>query len=234
MVLGTWARSSLIAIVVLGCTFDGTAARVVAQRQGGPATLPPLFFREAWKRPPYTGELNDENRRITQDAVTSQNLELKLYGTDARNVLIAGTAVGDPLAPLNVWTGLAASPVAVTLRDRTQYLDLTGNARVRWVTRASSLHVLHPVVKLADGTLLVGDHTDAPPNEFLQSEFSFARMRWFKLDPVKVITTVEVTNPDLGKVDEVGFADLMPGGGHGTAGWINVGPWELYAKPVKR
>jgi hypothetical protein len=85
-----------------------------------------------------------------------------------------------------------------------------------------------------DGTLLVGDHTDAPPNEFLQSEFSFARMRWFKLDPVKVVTTVEFANPDLSKVDEVGFADLMPGGGHGTAGWINVGPWELYAKPVKR
>ena len=49
------------------------------------ATRPPLLFKEEWKQPPYTGALNDENRRATQDAITNSRLELKLYGTDARN-----------------------------------------------------------------------------------------------------------------------------------------------------
>jgi len=69
-------------------------------------------------------------------------------------------------------------------------------------------------------------------------------MRWVKLDPGKVVTTGVygplgdaaswVENPDLSKVDEVGFADLMPGSGHGSGGWINVGRIEIYGIPVKR
>ena len=48
------------------------------------------------------------------------------------------------------------------------------------------------------------------------------------------MTTVEVKNPDLTKVDEVGLVDLMPSGGHGNAGWVNLSTIELYAKPVPR
>ena len=40
--------------------------------------------------------------------------------------------------------------------------------------------------------------------------------------------------PDLSKVDEIGFADLMPGSGHGPGGWINVSRIEVYGKPIKR
>ena len=39
---------------------------------------------------------------------------------------------------------------------------------------------------------------------------------------------------DLSKVDEVGFADLIPGSGHGAGGYVNVASFELYGKPVKR
>jgi hypothetical protein len=41
-------------------------------------------------------------------------------------------------------------------------------------------------------------------------------------------------NPDLSKVDEIGFADLMPGSGHGTGGWIQLGGIEVYGKSVPR
>jgi hypothetical protein len=44
----------------------------------------------------------------------------------------------------------------------------------------------------------------------------------------------EVINPDLRKVDEVGFAMLMPGGGHGIAGSANLSNVELYAYPSPR
>ena len=40
--------------------------------------------------------------------------------------------------------------------------------------------------------------------------------------------------PDLSKVDEVGFVDLMPGSGHGSGGWINVAAIEVYGRPIKR
>jgi len=41
-----------------------------------------------------------------------------------------------------------------------------------------------------------------------------------------------VENPDLSKVEEVGFADLMPGSGHGTGGWIQLATIEVYGKTV--
>ena len=57
---------------------------------------------------------------------------------------------------------------------------------------------------------------------FVVSEVTFDEQRWFQLDPVKIVTLKEVGNPDLSRVDEIGFVDLMPGGGHGFAGCSNV------------
>ena len=59
-------------------------------------------------------------------------------------------------------------------------------------------------------------------------------MKWFKLDPAKVVVTSEVKNPDLSRVDEVGVATLAPGGGHGVAGSANLSTVELFAKSVPR
>jgi len=43
-----------------------------------------------------------------------------------------------------------------------------------------------------------------------------------------------VDKPDLSKVDEIGFVDLVPGSGHGPGGWIDVATIEVFGKPVKR
>jgi hypothetical protein len=95
-----------------------------------------------------------------------------------------------------------------------------------------------------DGTLLVGDHADASTTTFLESDFAFAGLRWMRLDIDRVVTIRrygplgEASNwddpPDLSKVDEVGFVDLMPRNGHGSGGWVNVASFELYGTPVKR
>jgi len=204
------------------------------------AVTPSLLFREVWQQPPHTGPLTDENRRITPKALTNPDLEYRLYGTDASNIQVTEHN-GVP----DLWTGFTNSPVALTLRHKGAYLDLTGLTRMRWRTRTENLHVLHPVVKLADGTLLVGSQTISSPQRpmagsnaysgsFVVSEVTFEDQRWFQLDPVKVVTMKEVGNPDLSRVDEIGFVDLMPGGGHGFAGCSNVSWIEVYATPRKR
>jgi len=142
--------------------------------------------------------------------------------------------------PPNLWTGVCQTPVAATLRDKNSYVDLTGLARIKWVTRVSGFHVVRPVVKLADGTWLVGDYGEGAPSSnstlFLESEFAVASIRWLTLDITRVVTRGQtwVEKPDLSRVDEIGFADLLPGSGHGWGGFVNVSRIEVYGTPVKR
>lgn len=195
----------------------------------GMAPRPPMLFSEPWKLPPYTGEQTDENMRFTPAVVTNARIEVKLYGPDAK---VVRAAVHEDR--IDLWNGMASSPVAITLRDRRNYVDLTGAARLRWIVRTNAIHFVHPVVRLADGRLIVGDREIATHGEFLTVEIAFSGMRWYALDPVKVVVLTEVTNPDLGKVDEVGVAMLSPGGGHGFAGSANLSNVELFAYPKPR
>jgi len=59
-------------------------------------------------------------------------------------------------------------------------------------------------------------------------------MKWYALDPQRIVVMLEVKSPDLSKVDEVGLASLAPGGGHGVAGSANFSTVELFAKAVPR
>ncbi len=195
----------------------------------GMAPRPPLLFSEVWRLPPYTGEQTDENTRVTPAVVTNPNLEVKLYGQDSK-VIRAATHE----ERTDLWNGMTTSPAAVTLRDRRNYLDLADPARLRWIVRTNAIHTLHPVVKLADGRLIVGDREITTHGEFLSLEIAFTGMRWYGLDPMKVVVLTEVVNPDLRKVDEVGLAMLSPGGGHGIAGSANLSNVELFAYPMPR
>ena len=195
----------------------------------GMAPRPPLLFSEPWRLPPYTGEQTDENMRFTPAVVTNPRLEVKLYGPDAS---VIRAAVHEER--IDLWNGMASSPVAVTLRDRRNYVDVTGPARLRWIVRTNAIHQLHPVVKLADGRLIVGDRGITTNGEYLSVEIAFIGMRWYALDPVKVVVLTEVINPNLQRVDEVGLAMLSPGGGHGIAGYANLSNVELFAYPTPR
>jgi len=161
--------------------------------------------------------------------VTNPRLEVKLYGPDAS---VVRAAVHEER--IDLWNGMASSPVAITLRDRRNYVDLTDPARLRWILRTNAIHLMHPVVRLADGRLIVGDRGISTHGEFLTVEIAFTNMRWYALDSEKVIVGTEVRNPDLSKVDEVGVAMLAPGGGHGVAGSANVSNVDLFAYPVPR
>ncbi|HEV8396747.1 MAG TPA: VOC family protein [Vicinamibacterales bacterium] len=194
-----------------------------------PATRPALLYKEDWREPPVTGERTDENQRIGFGVVANPNLELKVYGADAKVVRAARHE-----GRVDLWTGLTSSPTAVLLRDKRNYVDLTGLARLRWMVRTNAIHTLYPAVKLADGSLIVGNRAINTADEFYAVEVSFMGMRWYKLDPVKVIVGTEVEKPDLKRVDEVGLVTLAPGGGHGIAGSANFSGVELFASGVPR
>jgi hypothetical protein len=195
-----------------------------------PATPPPpLFFREDWKEGAKKGEV-----AAAQDNVSNANLELKLYGVDAKDFQATGI-VGNKGNPMHLWTGLCPSPAGAMLRDKNSYVDLTGIASIKWITKVSGLHTVHPMIKLADGTMLVGDQQSGSVAGWLESELSFSDMKWLRLDPEKLVTKGGwVQHPDLSKVDEVGFVDLMPSSGHGPGGWADVAQIEVYGKPVPR
>lgn len=231
---------------LLCCGFMLLPAQLLAAepfRAPRPTPVPQLAFDVQWRNPPYQGELNDAKRRVTQAAVATPDVELAIYGPckEADN---GGLEVyGNPGStfPMNVWTGECMSPVAVTLRSSKYYLDLTGPAMIRWITRAANMHAVRPVLLLADGTLIVGDHVDVTRTalgqlepQMVESEFAIAPLQWYQLNPQTIAVMKSVSNPDLARVQAIGFADLMPGGGHGPAGWINVGEIQVYGKRVPR
>ena len=186
-----------------------------------------LFFREEWKS-------DGKEAPITGGNVANPNLELKLYGPTGKEIQITGAA-NNETNPVHAWTGLCTTPCALALRDKTNFVDLSGLSRIRWVTKMSGYHQVRPIVKLASGTWLVGDKADGSATDWLETEFSLADVKWLNLDIENAVTKgVYVPNPDLTKVDEVGFVDLMPGSGHGAGGWADVGKFEVYGKPVPR
>jgi hypothetical protein len=206
------------------------AASVAAQGPPARSTRPPLFFSEEWKQTASGGE----HAATPAESVANAKLELKLYGPGAKDIQLSGVAQNES-NPVHLWTGLCTELCAAALRDKENFVDLTGLAMIRWVTKVSGFHQVHPMLKLADGTWLVGDHGDGSTVDWHENEFSIADVRWRKLNVAKVVTTGDwVNNPDLSKVDEVGFTDLLPGSGHGPGGWSDVGKIEVYGKPVKR
>jgi hypothetical protein len=210
------------------------ASTALAQRAAGP-TRPPLFFGESWKALPTPAD-DHGAWPASQAAVASPNLTLSLHGPSGKDIVLVSVRGSADVYPLNLWTGSTTSPVAGTLRDRNNFVDLSSPlAKIRWVVRTSGFHQIRPVLKLADGTWLVGDHTTGPTADFNVADVSIADVRWMKLDPERVVTVGDwVEHPNLTKVDEVGFADLMPGSGHGPGGYVNVGRIEVYGTPVKR
>jgi hypothetical protein len=220
--------SASVSILQAGQTAAAVPARPAAMR-------PPLFFSEGWKRLP--APVDDHGAwPASPNGVSNPNLELKFYGPSGKDLqLVAGLAQGD-VTPLNLWTGMTTSPSAAALRDKNNFVDLSHNlAKIRWVVRTSGFHQVRPVLKLADGTWLVGNNATGPNADFNQSDISIADVRWLKLDMARVVAVgTWVDRPDLSKVDEVGFADLMPGSGHGSGGYANVGRIEVYGAPVKR
>jgi hypothetical protein len=216
----------------------GEPAQGAGQQTQAPheAQSRPLFFREDWRLAEGLANINtpqEPEHPLFQGDVANPNLELRLYG-DKRGVVTVKQTYNNDIT--YVMSLLCSSNCAITLRDRTNDVDLSGLATIRWRTKISGFHLLHPIVKLADGTWLVGDHATPYSTDWVESEIQLADVRWQLLNIEDVIEGRGfkwVDSPNLARVEEVGFTDLMRGGGHGAPGsridWI-----EVYGRPVSR
>jgi hypothetical protein len=189
---------------------------------------------------------NNTRQPLTQNSVTTPNVDLQLYG-DGKNIIVA-TGAGPQLPRL--FFGLCQGPCGFALRDRNNYFDLRGTAHIKFTTIVSGFHRVRPLIKLADGTLLIGDQAEGSVADYHQYQISFSEVRWLRLDPIRGVTLggTWVQQPDLSKVDEVGYFDVIPGSGAWTAeglpverqpappagGWIAVSAFELWGRPASR
>jgi len=188
---------------------------------------------------------NETRMPLSQSAVTTPNVDLQLYG-DGKDILVA---VGKGPNAVHTFNGLCDRPSGLTLRDRNHYFDLRGRANIKFTTLVSGFHRVRPMIRLADGTLLIGDQAEGSTADWHQYEISFREVRWLQLDPERGVTLggTWVENPDLSKVDEVGYFDILPGSGvrveglpvekmppPPAGGWIVVSSFELWGKPAPR
>lgn len=185
---------------------------------------PGLFFREDWKETPAATP-------VTQEHVASPSLNVYLYGPGKAGLK---KSHHDKPAddPYYIWSGTCPANCALALRHKAAYVDLTGQAKIRWRTKQAGFRQLRLIVKLADGTWLISDQSDGPSQDWREREFNISDIRWRRLNISTVVEGNWEDRPNLGKVDEIGWTDLMAGGG--TPACSRVDWIEVYGKPVKR
>ncbi|GJM29805.1 MAG: hypothetical protein DHS20C17_24400 [Cyclobacteriaceae bacterium] len=183
---------------------------------------PGLFFREDFKETPAVIP-------VSQDDVSNTNLLISLYGSSADQIKKSHheKPADDPYY---VWSGLCTGDWAVTFKHKSQLVDLSRQGKVRWRSKQSGLRQLHIVLKLADGSWLVSEDSDPLSMDWRVKEFNIQDLKWWSLDIETMVEKKFVDNPDLSKVAEIGFTDLMKGGGSNACSrvdWIEVDGFQI-------
>jgi hypothetical protein len=185
---------------------------------------PPLFFREDWKETPAATP-------VTAEHLANPKLQLALYGPGKDGIKKSHHDVPKD-DPYYIWTGTCAGNCAIALRDKSSFVDLTGLARIRWRTMQTGFRQLRLILKLANGTWLVGDHAETATSDWHETEFPIVDVRWRNLDIKTIVEGAWVDKPDLSKVDEIGWTDLSTGGGTPASSRVD---WiEVYGRRVSR
>jgi hypothetical protein len=202
---------------------------------GAPAEPAPLLFHEKWTRAPQAQPMLQEN-------LGNQHLTLHLYGNPNE---IRKTFHPDEDY---TYTGETIENWALTVSDKNAYWNLTGDGRIRFRTRNSGYRFLHVVIKTADGKYFVSEEGAGESSAWIETDYILSNLRWRNLmmtdtptnasnrrapNPKRVpIIPTSPGTPDLSRVEEVGFSDLMPGGWIPSTSRVNA--FWLYGKAVPR
>lgn len=162
--------------------------------------MPPLF-RASWAETPAA-------RPLSQAQVAQPELLLSLHGPGCEELK---KSHHDDLAgdPYYLWSGTCTQPWAVSLRHRHWLLDCRGDSTMILRTRQSGDAELRLILGLDDGRWLLSDRSIRASASWVEHAWHFAGVRWQSLDLRGVIGGASVSDPDLARVDAIGFADLM-------------------------
>ena len=185
---------------------------------------PSLFFREDWKETPPETPVNQQH-------VSNSELILGLYGGAIEDMRKSNHDHPSD-DPFYVWSGLCPGNWALTLKSTETFVDLSEFAKIRWRSKQSGFRCLHLILKLADGNWLVSDRCDGYSGDWRMHEFNISDINWYSLDMETITEKNPVINPDLSRVDEVGFTDMMAGGSSDACSRVD---WiEVYGKAVEK
>lgn len=201
----------LRSLLPLLCLLLGSAVESRGQHR------PTIFFREDWEETPA-------ETPVSQDHVANEALVLTRYGPGADSLRKSNheRPVDDPFY---VWSGLAEGNWAVTLSDPDAYVDLSEYAKVTWRSRQSGMRCLHLILKTAGDQWLVSDACDGPSADWRVHQFNISNIEWYELDIDRVVERGRAVDPDLSRIEEIGFTDLMRGGSTPASSrldWIEV------------
>ncbi len=182
---------------------------------------PGLAFREDFKETPAEIPIN-------QSHLSNPSLTLHLHGP-GKDVIKKSHHDKPADDPFYVWSGLCEGNWAVSLRPK-KPVNLTGQSKIRWRSKQAGYRHLRIVLQLSDGSWLVSDQGDGPSVDWRIKAFNLGDIRWRSLNIDQIIEGKWVDKPDLTSVAQVGWTDLMRGGGSPACSrldWI-----EVYAYPV--
>ncbi len=165
---------------------------------------PGLVFREDWKEIPAETHVNQKH-------VNNPSLILKLYGPGKDSIRKSNHAAPSD-DPFYIWSGLCPANWALALKHKTHHVNMSKYAKIKWRTKQYGFRELHILLKLADGSWLVSKQGDPASADWRVREYNLADITWYTIDMETITELKLVENPDLSKVDEIGFTDLMPGG----------------------
>ncbi len=189
---------------ILGLIFLG----IICSQSNGiaqdPEYRPGLCIREDWKEIPA-------EYPVTQQHINNPDLILGLYGA-GKDSIKKSHHDQPPDDPYYIWSGLCLDTWAVTLKHRTHLVDLSGFAKIRWRTKQYGFRNLHILLKLEDGTWLVSKEGDPASKDWRVREFNLQDLHWYSMDMDIMAEAKPVEAPDLSRVKEIGFTDLMRGG----------------------
>ena len=168
------------------------------------AEKPELLFREDWKETPA-------EMPVSQDHVGNPNLLLKLYGPGLHGIKKSHHP-NIPNDPFYIWSGACPGNWAVTLTHKRNDVDLTNSALIRWRAKQAGFRQLRVILKLSSGQWMVSDLFDDASDDWRIREFRIQGIHWRALDISRITEGKRLDAPDLSRIEEIGFTDLMPGG----------------------
>ena len=208
--------------ILLICTFCGILLMISFTCNA--QYRPSLFFREDWKETPPETPVNQQH-------VSNSDLILGLYGGAIEGMRKSNHDHPSD-DPFYVWSGLCQGNWALTLKNPDSFVDLSEFAKIRWRSKQSGFRCLHLILKLADGNWLVSDRCDGYSGDWRMHEFNISDINWYSLDMETITEKKPVIDPDLSRVEEIGFTDLMTGGSSDACSRVD---WiEVYGKAVDR